>query len=119
MQKQPQRSAVVGCRQIEFEAVQLGEAFERQQFKVTDVLMLQDCGRRLWRWSSHTPAGTRGILLATTLNAGYGGLLAKYSFGNTFNVHRMVHRQQLHLIKIDDFFHRFHQPEAVVCPSFC
>src|SRR2546422_3800041 len=39
MQQKPERAAAVGFSKIEFETVQLGETFEREQFEIADIAM--------------------------------------------------------------------------------
>ncbi len=80
--QKPERAAAIRFAEIEFQAVQLGEAREREQIEVAEVAMREQIGQNVvpvfivrgcWRMQRRS--------LAITLNSGYGGLLAKYSLG--------------------------------------
>jgi len=58
--------------------VGLGESGERQHFEIAEITMREQIGSALCPCSSTHQRAGRASPLKTTLNDGYGGLLAKY-----------------------------------------
>src|SRR5438552_7698297 len=98
MQQKPERAAAIGLSQIEFETVQLGKAFERQQFEIADIAMSLQIREKIM------PVVIPGTGRWTRVAAGYdfeGGvrrIAGEIFVGINLIVAGMIDRKQAHLV---------------------
>ena len=112
MHQENERAATIGLAEIEFEGVRLREAVERQEFEITEILVLAQGWDQIV--SVLIPCGGRQLRLATLDHAKRrerriaGEILVGIHIEST----GMIDRQQFDLVEINCFFHRLHEAEA-------
>ena len=111
--QQPERAAVIGLAEIQFQRVHLREALERLGLEVAEITMRPQVRQHIV--VVLVPGAGRRTCVATDHNferrirrSSTGEILV----GENVILRRMIHRQQLHLIEIDDFLQRLHEAEA-------